>query len=147
MVKVGYFAGDRRARVTPRGSCFSVGRPWRTCTPTGLDLYFLQPQRLRRRRTGWLSGRLRPCAPSCEGLIGAVGMRGPHRSPWTACKEGKRPARQITQFREVFRPGAAEVLAVTGTTCSPCGPFGGDLAFAREHRVGVLVNKAWHRGC
>ncbi|MEU9836304.1 aldo/keto reductase [Streptosporangium sp. NPDC048047] len=82
-----------------------------------------------------------------EGLITAIGMRGPHR--FARDRIDAAPSRRgdkITRFQEVFAAVEPQVLAVRDNLLSPPGRAEGIFAFAERHRVGVLINKPLGQG-
>ncbi|WP_181871666.1 aldo/keto reductase [Sphaerisporangium album] len=82
-----------------------------------------------------------------EGLIGAIGMRGPHRFALDrlAVAPGQR-GDKTARFRAVFEAVDPDVLAVRDNLLSPAASSQGIFAFAEQHNVGVLINKPLAQG-
>ncbi|MFD8560643.1 aldo/keto reductase [Streptosporangium canum] len=145
--KVGYFAGTAEHGFEPRHMRRQLEQSLDNLRTDHLDLYFLHHSNFGP-GDRWLEGAVEAMhAFQAEGLIRAVGMRGPHRFARDrltvpADQRGDKTAR----FRAVFDMVCPDVLAVRDNLLSPADRSEGIFAFAKEHRVGVLINKPLAQG-
>lgn len=82
-----------------------------------------------------------------EGLITAIGMRGPHRFALERVRHTEEQVPdKVERFRRLFGLVQPDVLSVRDNLLSPPERSDGVFAFAREHGVGVLVTKPLGQG-
>lgn len=82
-----------------------------------------------------------------EGLITAIGMRGPHRFALERVRRSREQLPdKVQRFRRLFDLVQPDVLSVRDNLLSPPGRSEGVFAFAREHGVAVLVTKPLGQG-
>ncbi|WP_062356229.1 aldo/keto reductase [Herbidospora yilanensis] len=145
--KVGYFAGTALHGFDPRHMRRQLEQSLDNLRTDHLDIYFLHHSDF-----GDGDRWLEPAAEAMqtfrrEGLIRAVGMRGPHRfalDRLTASPDQR--GDKIARFRAVFAAVEPDVLAVRDHLLSPADRSEGIFAFAAEHEVGVLINKPLAQG-
>ncbi|WP_431929941.1 aldo/keto reductase [Nonomuraea jabiensis] len=145
--KVGYFAGTAEHGFEPRHMRRQLEQTLDNLRTDRLDIYFLHHSEFGP-DDRWLKGAVEAMRSFHEeGLIRAVGMRGPHRF---ALDRLTVPADQrgdkIARFRAVFETVQPDVLAVRDNLLSPHERSEGIFAFAREQQVGVLINKPLSQG-
>lgn len=80
-----------------------------------------------------------------EGLVRAVGMRGPHRYAPHRLAPGPRQDKHA-RFRALFDQVRPDVLAVRFNLLTPLAPDGGIFTFAAEQGATVLVTKPLAQG-
>ncbi|GLX06634.1 aldo/keto reductase [Microbispora sp. NBRC 16548] len=145
--KVGYFAGTAEHGFEPRHMRRQLEQTLDNLRTDRLDVYFLHHSAFGD-RDRWLHGAVEAMRSfQAGGLIGSVGMRGPHRfaldrlttSPYE--RDDK-----IARFQVVFDQVRPDVLAVRDNLLCPPARSEGIFAFARQHHVGVLVNKPFAQG-
>lgn len=145
--KVGYFTGTAEHGFAPGHMCRQLEQTLENLRTDRLDVFFLHHSDFGP-DDRWLAPAVEAMnAFRAEGLIGAVGMRGPHRFALDRVRQQAtdRPDK-ISRFRQVFDQVQPDVLAVRDNLLTPTDRSEGIFAFAREHRVGVLVNKALGQG-
>ncbi|WP_207939311.1 aldo/keto reductase [Actinomadura darangshiensis] len=145
--KVGYFTGTARHGYDPAHMRRQLGQTLDNLGTDHLDIYALHHSDF-----GADDRYLQPAVEAmrafqAEGLIKAVGMRGPHRfAPDRLATAPDRRGDKIARFRAVFDAVEPDVLAVRDNLLTPTARSEGIFAFARERRCGVLINKALGQG-
>lgn len=145
--KVGYFTGTAEHGFTPGHMRRQVEQSLENLRTDYLDVYFLHHSEFGD-QDRWLAPALEVMRSlRSEGLIRAVGMRGPHRFALDRLTEpaGMR-ADKVARFRELFDRVRPDVLAVRDNLLTPRDRSAGVFAFAAAHGVGVLVNKVLGQG-
>jgi aryl-alcohol dehydrogenase-like predicted oxidoreductase len=145
--KVGYFAGTAEHGYHPGHMRRQLEKTLENLGTDYLDVYFLHHPDFGE-DDQWLPGAVTAMHDfRAEGLIRAIGMRGPHRyaperlSPSAAARPDK-----ISRFRDVFAAVQPQILAVRDNLLTPAGRTKGVLALAAEHGCGVLFNKPLSQG-
>jgi methylglyoxal reductase len=144
--KVGYFAGTALNAYQPLHMRHQLEQTLDNLGTEYVDVYFLHnfdfgPD------DAYLPGAVEQMRVfRDEGLVRAIGMRGPHRTAperLTVPKAGR--SDKHARFRQVFELVQPDVLAVR---YNPLTPEGRDdiFAWARGHGVGVLINKPLAQG-
>ncbi len=149
--KVGYFAGTAEHGYAPGHMRHQLEQTLTNLNTDHVDIYFLHHSDFGD-HDQWLPGVVRALTSfKAEGLIRAVGMRGPHR--FTLDRLPRNPdgpvsgrADKVTRFRELFPLIDPDVLAVRDNLLTPPAAAAGLFAFADEAQVGVLVNKPLAQG-
>ena len=144
--KVGYFAGTAPNAYQPVHMRHQLEQSLANLGTDYLDIYFLHnfdfgPD------DAFLAGAIEQMhAFRAQGLIRAIGMRGPHRLA-TERLHTPQSARtdKHTRFRDVFSLVRPDLLAVRFNLLTPDTPDG-IFAWAALHDVGVLVNKPLGQG-
>ena len=147
--KVGYFAGTAAHPYLPSAMRRQLESTLENLRTDYLDIYFLHNSSFGD-NDQYLDGAIEQMrAFQQQGLIKAVGMRGPHRfvTDRLAVPRQQREDK-YARFRDLFarlRPG---YLAVRFNALTPSPPPGhGDIfAFAAEHGASVLINKPLAQG-
>ncbi|MFI5783316.1 aldo/keto reductase [Nocardia sp. NPDC051570] len=80
-----------------------------------------------------------------EGLIRAIGMRGPHRYAPDRVSGAPKTDKE-KRFRELFDRIGPQVLAVRDNLLTPSDRSHGIFSFAEAHGCGVLINKPLSQG-
>lgn len=80
-----------------------------------------------------------------EGLVRAIGMRGPHRFALDRLDNTRR-GDKVARFRTLFEQIEPDVLAVRDNLLTPADRSEGIFAFAAAHDCGVLINKPLAQG-
>lgn len=145
--KVGYFAGTAAHAYEPGHMRRQLEQTLDNLGTSYLDVYALHNANF------GPDDRHLPAAADAmrtfqrEGLIRAVGMRGPHRyaPERLAAPPGEREDKH-ERFRRQFALVRPEVLAVRDNLLTPPSATGGTRAWAAEHSVTVLVNKPLGQG-
>ncbi|KWX02283.1 Aldo/keto reductase [Carbonactinospora thermoautotrophica] len=143
--KVGYFAGTAPNAYSPLHMRHQLEQTLENLGTDYLDVYFLHNFHF-----GPGDEYLMPAVEQMrrfqtEGLVRAVGMRGPHRfavERLTVAK-GER-ADKYARFRRVFEVVRPQVLAVRYNALTPDTPQGGEdiFAFAARHGAGRVDQQA-----
>jgi methylglyoxal reductase len=149
--KVGYDAGNAAHGFDPAHMRARLERSLEKLRTDYLDLYFLHHSQFGP-DDQWLPGAIETMrAFREEGLIRAIGMRGPHR--FALDRLATRPARgesgrgdKVARFRHLFAQVQPDVLAVRDNLLTPTSRSEGIFAFADTHDVGVLINKPLAQG-
>jgi methylglyoxal reductase len=145
--KVGYFAGTAEHGFDPRHMRRQLEQTLDNLGTGYLDIYALHHSDF-----GDGDRWLRPAVQAMrsfreQGLIRAVGMRGPHRF---ALDRLSTPPElrgdKIARFQAVFQTVQPDVLAVRDNLLTPDERSAGVFAFAQAHDCGVLVNKPLAQG-
>src|SRR6266487_526189 len=145
--KVGYFAGTAEHGFEP---CHMRRQLEQTLDNLGtgyLDIYALHHSDF-----GEGDRWLHPAVEAMrsfrdQGLIRAIGMRGPHRfalDRLTTPPELR--GDKIARFQAVFETVQPDILAVRDNLLTPDERSAGVFAFAQAHRCGVLINKPLAQG-
>ncbi|MEU8001521.1 aldo/keto reductase [Catellatospora sp. NPDC049111] len=144
--KVGYFAGTAEHGYHPGHMRRQLEQSLDNLRTDYLDVYFLHhpdfgPD------DRWLHGAVEAMRSfRSQGLIRAVGMRGPHRyAPERLQVTGDRTDK-IERFGRIFGQIQPEVLAVRDNLLTPASRLTGILELAAEHDCGVLFNKPLSQG-
>nr|WSX75835.1 aldo/keto reductase [Streptomyces sp. NBC_00899] len=145
--KVGYFTGTAKSPYTAGHMRRQLEQSLENLGTTYLDVYALHngnfgpgdrdlPEAVEAMR-----------AFQTEGLVRAVGMRGPHRyaPERLAGAPGSREDKHA-RFRRQFAQVRPDVLAVRDNLLTPPEATAGIRQFAAEHQVTVLVNKPLAQG-
>lgn len=145
--KVGYFVGTAEHGFQPGHMRRQLEQTLDNLGTDRLDVYFLHHSDFGTDDL-WLDGASEAMREFYrEGLIGAVGMRGPHRFALERLSTPKQDRRdKIATFRAAFDRIQPDVLAVRDNLLTPVERSAGIYAFAAQHSVGVLVNKPLAQG-
>ncbi|MGH3533798.1 MAG: aldo/keto reductase [Pseudonocardiaceae bacterium] len=145
--KVGYFAGTAEHGFEPRHMRRQLEQSLDNLHTDHLDIYaFHHPN------FGTDDQWLHPALEAMrtfrdEGLIRAIGMRGPHRF---ALDRLTTPPDQrgdkIARFRALFDTVQPDILAVRDNLLTPSHRSEGVFSFADEHDVGILISKPFGQG-
>ncbi len=81
-----------------------------------------------------------------QGLVRAVGMRGPHRFTLDRLSSTRSRTNKVARFRTLFDRIQPRVLAVRDNLLTPQARSEGIFAFAAAHHCGVLINKPLAQG-
>jgi aryl-alcohol dehydrogenase-like predicted oxidoreductase len=145
--KVGYFAGTASHGFEPRQMRRQLEQTLDNLGTTYLDIYFFHHSNF-----GEDQSLLEPSAEAmrsfqAEGLVRAVGMRGPHRyaSERSTTVPGRR-SDKFSQFKKAFEEINPDILAVRDNALTPQTHTEGVYSIAREHQLGVLINKPLGQG-
>jgi methylglyoxal reductase len=143
--KVGYFAGTAVHGYEPAHMRHQLETTLTNLGTDHLDVYFLHHGDF-----GVDEEYLRPAVTAMntfrqEGLIRAVGMRGPHRFAPDRLTDGPREDK-TARFLRLFDVVRPQVLAVRDNLLTPPERSEALFAFAQDHGVGVLVNKVLGQG-
>jgi methylglyoxal reductase len=145
--KVGYFAGTAPHGFDPAHMRRQLGQTLDNLGTDHIDIYALHHSDF-----GPGDRYLQPAVEAmhtfrAEGLIKAIGMRGPHRfAPDRLTTPPDRRGDKIARFKAVFDVVQPDVLAVRDNLLTPARRSEGIFAFARDHDCGVLVNKPFGQG-
>jgi methylglyoxal reductase len=149
--KAGYFTGTAEHGYAPSHMRRQLEQTLENLGTDHLDVYFFHHSNFGA-QDRWLPGAVE--AMRCcqgEGLIRAVGMRGPHRftlDRLTPARTTGAPAGgdKVQRFHDLFTRIGPQVLAVRDNLLSPPARSARIFAFAQAHDVGVLVNKPLAQG-
>ena len=145
--KVGYFTGTAEHGFEPRHMRRQLEQSLDNLQTDHLDIYALHHPNF-----GIDDRWLRPAIDAMrtfrdQGLIRAIGMRGPHRF---ALDRIATPPDQrgdkIARFRALFDEVKPDVLAVRDNILTPSHRSEGVFSFADEHNVGILISKPLGQG-
>jgi methylglyoxal reductase len=145
--KVGYFAGTAVHGFDPRHMRRQLGQTLDNLGTDHLDVYALHHSDF-----GPDDRWLRPAVDEmrafrAEGLIRAIGMRGPHRfAPDRLSTAPSLRGDKIARFRAVFEMVEPDILAVRDNLLTPAARSEGIFAFADSRGCGVLINKPLGQG-
>lgn len=144
--KVGYSAGTAPNAYQPLHLRHQLEQTLDNLGTDYLDVYFLHnfnfgPDDV------YLAGAIEQMqAFRAQGLLRAIGMRGPHRFALERLAAPKaRRGDKHARFRQVFELVQPDVLAVRYNLLTPDGPDD-VFAWARRHGTGVLINKPLAQG-
>ncbi|MEC3974892.1 aldo/keto reductase [Amycolatopsis sp. H20-H5] len=145
--KVGYFAGTAEHGFEPGHMRRQLEQSLDNLRTDHLDIYaFHHPN------FGADDRRLHPALKAMrtfrdEGLIKAIGMRGPHRF---ALDRLTTPPDQrgdkIARFRALFDIVRPDFLSIRDNLLTPASRSEGVFSFADEHNVGILISKPLGQG-
>jgi methylglyoxal reductase len=145
--KVGYFAGTAEHGYDPRHMRHQLEQSLQNLGVDFLDIYFLHHQNFGP-DDRYLDGAVQAMRDfQAEGLVRAIGMRGPHR--FALDRLTTQPhlrGDKIARFRGLFHTVNPEVLAVRDNLLTPADRSAGIFALADAHACGVLVNKPLGQG-
>ncbi|MEY9840524.1 aldo/keto reductase [Streptacidiphilus sp. EB103A] len=147
--KVGYFTGTAEHAYLPGAMRRQLETTLENLRTDRLDIYFLHNADFGP-GDRYLEGALEQMRDfQRQGLVRAIGMRGPHRFATervTVAKELREDKQ--ARFRYLFGQVKPQYLAVRFNALTPGPPQGHrDLfAFAAEHRASVLINKPLAQG-
>lgn len=145
--KVGYFAGTAEHGFDPRHMRRQLEQTLDNLGTGYLDIYALHHADF-----GPGDQWLGPAAEAMrsfreEGLVRAVGMRGPHR--FALDRLSASPALRgdkIARFRAVFQTVQPDVLGIRDNLLTPAERSAGIFAFADAHDCGMLISKPLAQG-
>lgn len=147
--KVGYFAGTAAHAYLPSVMRRQLETTLENLQTDHLDIYFLHNSNFGE-DDRYLDGAIEQMHIfHNEGLINAVGMRGPHRFATDRLTIPKRQRQdKYTRFRSLFRGIRPDYLAVRFNALTPQPPPGEDdiFTFAAGHGASVLINKPLAQG-
>lgn len=145
--KVGYFAGTAAHGYDPRHMRHQLEQSLQNLGVDFLDIYFLHHQDFGP-DDRYLEGAVQAMRDfQAEGLVRAIGMRGPHRFALDRLTTAPQlRGDKIARFRGLFHAVNPEVLAVRDNLLTPADRSAGIFALADAHQCGVLVNKALGQG-
>lgn len=145
--KVGYFAGTAEHGFEPRHMRRQLEQSLDNLRTDHLDVYaFHHPN------FGTDDHWLHPAIDAMrtfrdQGLINAIGMRGPHRF---ALDRLTTPPDQrgdkIARFRALFDTVQPDILAIRDNLLTPSHRSQGVFSFADDHNVGILISKPLGQG-
>jgi methylglyoxal reductase len=147
--KVGYFAGTAAHPYLPSALRRQLETTLENLHTDHLDIYFLHNSNFGA-NDQYLDGAIEQMRVFQEqGLIKAVGMRGPHRfatDRLTVAKQQRED--KYARFHHLFARVRPDYLAVRFNALTPSSPRGhGDIfAFAADHGTSVLINKPLAQG-
>ncbi len=145
--KVGYFAGTAPHGYQPRHMRSQLGQSLDNLGTDHLDIYFLHHLDFGG-DDRYLDGAVEVMRGfKAQGLIRAIGMRGPHRFALDRLTtEPELRGDKIARFKALFDVVRPDVLAVRDNLLTPHGRSAGIFALADAHDCGVLVNKPLGQG-
>ncbi|MGH2731921.1 MAG: aldo/keto reductase [Actinomycetota bacterium] len=144
--KVGYFAGTASSAYRPLHMRHQLEQTLENLGTDYLDIYFFHNFNFGSRDLYLTDGVEQMRSFREQGLVRAIGMRGPHRFALErlTTPKNKRDDKYV-RFREAFERIKPEVLAVRYNMLSPDGPD--DIfTWSAQHRIGVLINKPLGQG-
>lgn len=144
--KVGYFAGTAPHAYQPLHLRHQLEQTLDNLSTDYLDIYFLHNFHFGP-GDAYLSDAVEQLQTfRSQGLIRAIGMRGPHRFTLERLTTPKAERRdKHARFREVFQLVQLDVLAVRYNLLTP-DSADDVFAWAAHHDVGVLINKPLAQG-
>ncbi|MCX5402283.1 aldo/keto reductase [Streptomyces sp. NBC_00102] len=145
--KVGYFAGEFENAYAPAHMRAQLEKTLTHLGTDHLDVYALHNANFGPDDVHLEAAVETMRAFQAEGLIKAVGMRGPHRyapERREAAPAGK--ADKHARFRRHFAAVRPDILAVRDNLLTPQDATAGIREFAAEHGVPVIVNKSLGQG-
>ena len=145
--KVGYFAGTAEHGFDPAHMRRQLGQTLDNLGTSYLDIYAFHHSEFGAgdRWLGPATEAMR--AFKAEGLVRAIGMRGPHRFATDRLTTAPdRRGDKIAQFYAAFEVVQPDVLAVRDNLLTPAARSEGIFAFARSKECGVLINKPLAQG-
>ncbi|MEU1606014.1 aldo/keto reductase [Micromonospora matsumotoense] len=145
--KVGYFAGTAAHGYDPRHMRRQLEQTLQNLGVDFLDIYFLHHQDFGPDDRYLEGAVLAMHGFQAEGLVRAIGMRGPHRFALDRLTTTPRlRGDKIARFCGLFDVVNPEVLAVRDNLLTPADRSAGIFALADAHDCGVLVNKPLGQG-
>lgn len=145
--KVGYFAGTAEHGFEPRHMRRQLEQSLDNLRTDHLDIYaFHHPDFGPDDR--WLHPALDAMRTfRDQGLIKAIGMRGPHRFALDRITtQPDQRGDKIARFRALFDTIQPDVLAIRDNLLTPPSRSEGVFSFADKHNVGILVSKPLGQG-
>lgn len=145
--KVGYFAGDAENAYDPSHMRAQLEKTLTNLGTDHLDVYALHNANFGPDDVHLDAAVETMRAFQSEGLIRAVGMRGPHRyapERISSAPDGK--VDKHARFRRHFATVRPDILAVRDNLLTPQHATTGIREFAAEHDVTVIVNKSLGQG-
>jgi methylglyoxal reductase len=145
--KVGYFVGTAEHGFDPRHMRHQLEQTLDNLGTGHLDIYAMHHAEF-----GPGDRWLGPAVDAMrsfreEGLIRAIGMRGPHRfAPDRLSTTPELRGDKIARFQGVFQAVQPDVLAIRDNLLTPGKSSAGIFAFAEAHNCGVLINKPLAQG-
>lgn len=145
--KVGYFAGTAPHGFAPAHMRRQLEQTLENLGTDRLDIYSLHHPDF-----GPQDRYLEPAVEAMhafkrEGLITAIGMRGPHRYALERVRHtGEQVPDKVERFQRLFGLVQPDVLSVRDNLLSPPEGSEGIFSLARTHNVGVLVTKPLGQG-
>jgi methylglyoxal reductase len=145
--KVGYFAGTAEHGFHPGHMRRQLEQSLENLQTDHLDIYFLHHADFGP-ADRWLDGACETMHRfRAEGLVRAVGMRGPHRfAPDRLTVPVEKRADKMARFTALFDRVRPDVLAVRDNLLTPAERSDDIYRFAAERHVGVLINKPLAQG-
>jgi aryl-alcohol dehydrogenase-like predicted oxidoreductase len=145
--KVGYFSGTAAHGYEPRHMANQLEQSLDNLGVDHIDVYFLHHLDFGP-GDRYLEGAIEVMRGfQADGLIRAIGMRGPHR--FALDRLTTEPALRgdkAARFRALFDRIKPDVLAVRDNLLTPDDRSAGILALANAHDCGVLINKPLGQG-
>lgn len=144
--KVGYFAGTSRSAYEPLHMRHQLEQTLENLQTDYLDIYFFHNSQFGPADRDLAAAVEQMRAFRSQGLIRAIGMRGPHRFALDrfSIPKDKRTDKH-RRFREVFNVIKPDVLAVRYNMLTPDRPE--DIfEWASRHGTGILINKPLGQG-
>lgn len=145
--KVGYFSGTAEHGFEPRHMRRQLEQSLDNLRTDHLDIYaFHHPE------FGEGDHWLHPALDAMrtfrdEGLIRAIGMRGPHRFALDRLTTPPdRRGDKIARFQALFDTIQPDILAIRDNLLTPSKRSEGVFSFAEEHGVGILISKPLGQG-
>ncbi|WP_274522883.1 aldo/keto reductase [Saccharothrix sp. ALI-22-I] len=146
--KVGYFAGTGRHPYHPRQMSHQLATTLDNLGTDHLDVYFLHSTDFGE-HDQYLTGVVDLLGEwRDQGLIRAVGMRAPHTFAEQWADHDEPESTETGRFLRLFHTVRPDVFTARYNLLSPLySPDQTDIfAFARRHRVGVLIKQALGQG-
>jgi len=145
--KVGYFAGTARHGYEPGHMLRQLEQTLDNLSTSYLDIYFLHHSNFGD-GDEYLSGAVEAMQEfKRQGMIGAIGMRGPHRFALDRLKQAPSlRGDKVERFRALFTEISPEVLAIRDNLLTPAHRSAGLFAFADKESCAVLINKPLSQG-
>lgn len=145
--KVGYFTGTAEHGFEPGHMRRQLEQSLHNLRTDYLDIYFLHHSNFGP-EDRWLAEAAEAMHIfQAEGLIRAIGMRGPHRYARDRLDlpSDQRHDKNV-HFERVFAQIRPDVLAVRDNLLTPADHSDGVFTFAHRHNVGVIINKPLAQG-
>jgi methylglyoxal reductase len=144
--KVGYFAGTAPHGYHPAHMRHQLEQTLDNLRTDYLDLYFFHHAEF-----GENDQLLEPSietmrAFQAQGLVRAMGMRGPHRFALHRLNNNGPRTDKVARFQALFERIQPDVLAVRDNLLTPQDRSDGIFAFASARNCGVLINKPLAQG-
>ncbi|WP_328915481.1 MULTISPECIES: aldo/keto reductase [unclassified Streptomyces] len=147
--KVGYFSGTADHAYRPSHMRRQLETTLENLRTDRLDIYFLHNSNFGI-EDHYLEGAIEQMRSfQREGLITAVGMRGPHRFATERLGVPKEQREdKHARFRHLFKRVRPDYLAVRHNALTPPAPVGQQdlFSFAADHGTSVLINKPLAQG-
>jgi methylglyoxal reductase len=143
--KVGYFRGTAPHGYHPVHMRHQLEQTLNNLRTDYLDVYFFHHAEFGE-NDQWLDAAIETMRQfRAEGLVRAIGMRGPHRFALDRLN-GRTRTDKVARFQTLFESIQPDVLAVRDNLLTPQDHSEGIFAFAARHRCGVLINKPLAQG-